>query len=250
VGSALDHVEPPKSLVGEIDEVRVVYDVPPGRRYHQLADGRAELVVHVGRAATSATVIGTRSHSLTKHATGGRSVVIIQFALAGAYALLGGPIAPLTDRVLSLRELWPREFVAALDDAQAPDEVLRALFGALAARRGQRADHEIAEAHRVRALVSRLRTASPLPNVRTIAAEVGASERQLRRTVSAVLGFSPKRLLRILRFQRAVELCRSGGRTDWATIAQAAGYFDQSHLTADFRTLAGTTPSRYLANGS
>ena len=34
---------------------------------------------------------------------------------------------------------------------------------------------------------------------------------------------------------------------DWADVAQAFGYADQSHMNIDFRALSGFTPSGYVA---
>jgi AraC-like DNA-binding protein len=65
--------------------------------------------------------------------------------------------------------------------------------------------------------------------------------RHLRRTFQATVGVGPKTYARIARFQRAVALGRSRpGR--WSEVARAAGYFDQAHLTADFRELARVAP--------
>ncbi|MFI7687677.1 AraC family transcriptional regulator [Nonomuraea sp. NPDC049655] len=39
-----------------------------------------------------------------------------------------------------------------------------------------------------------------------------------------------------------------GGGADgrWADLATAAGYYDQSHMTAEFRTLMGVTPAAFF----
>jgi transcriptional regulator GlxA family with amidase domain len=74
-----------------------------------------------------------------------------------------------------------------------------------------------------------------------VASALGLSSRHLRRTFQATVGFGPKTYARIARFQRALALGRAApGR--WSEVAHAAGYFDQAHLSADFRELARVSP--------
>ena len=40
---------------------------------------------------------------------------------------------------------------------------------------------------------------------------------------------------------------KAGIGVRWADIAHECGYADQSHLNRDFRELAGTTPTAYVA---
>jgi AraC-like DNA-binding protein len=68
------------------------------------------------------------------------------------------------------------------------------------------------------------------------------SARNLRRAFHDVVGLGPKAFARIMRFQRALHAARQGSDIDWSDIARNAGYYDQSHLIADFRAFAGTTP--------
>jgi transcriptional regulator GlxA family with amidase domain len=59
------------------------------------------------------------------------------------------------------------------------------------------------------------------------------------------LGPPPKTVARLVRFQRAVgSLARTRGYR-LAEIAQACGYYDQAHLSRDFRELAGVSPSAF-----
>ncbi|WP_103936267.1 DUF6597 domain-containing transcriptional factor [Thermomonospora echinospora] len=75
--------------------------------------------------------------------------------------------------------------------------------------------------------------------VREAAGRLGLGERQLRRRAVAAFGYGPKTLQRILRFQRALGLARSG--VGAAEAAGAAGYADQAHLAHEVRSLAGVT---------
>lgn len=75
-----------------------------------------------------------------------------------------------------------------------------------------------------------------------MAADLGLSERQLRRTCLDAFGYGPKVLQRILRFQQAKRLIESG--VPLADVAYQAGYSDQAHLTREVTSLAATTPTR------
>ena len=73
--------------------------------------------------------------------------------------------------------------------------------------------------------------------VAEVAQQVGWSARTLQRQCSAVYGYGPATLRRILRFRRAVRLL-SGGLPS-TEVATRAGYADQPHLHREVRGLAG-----------
>jgi AraC-like DNA-binding protein len=76
-----------------------------------------------------------------------------------------------------------------------------------------------------------------------LARTLGVSERTLHRDVLDEAGVAPKLLARVLRFQRAVALLRTGAGEDLASVALACGYADQAHLSREVRELAGVTPT-------
>jgi AraC-like DNA-binding protein len=84
---------------------------------------------------------------------------------------------------------------------------------------------------------------------------LGISERQLRRRFADAVGYGPKTLARVLRFQRFLALAAGddpagSARGDLAGLAYAAGYADQAHLTRECRQLSGRTPAALLAAGA
>ena len=90
--------------------------------------------------------------------------------------------------------------------------------------------------------------APPAPPVRDLARRFDLSERQLRRRIEVAVGYPPRTLARILRFQRFLGAARSSGSSghDLARLATEAGYADQAHLTRDSRRLAGLPPGALL----
>ena len=79
--------------------------------------------------------------------------------------------------------------------------------------------------------------------------ETGWSRRYVTERFRRELGISPKAYARLQRFGHASALLmdQRAGRT-LADVAMEAGYYDQSHLTRDFTTLAGMTPGAYAAD--
>jgi AraC-like DNA-binding protein len=86
--------------------------------------------------------------------------------------------------------------------------------------------------------------AQPDRPVSTLADEIGLSDRQLRRRFEAAVGYGPKRLGRVFRFQRLLDLIHaSHGRPSWSELAIAAGYADQSHMINECLALTGGPPT-------
>jgi methylphosphotriester-DNA--protein-cysteine methyltransferase len=67
-------------------------------------------------------------------------------------------------------------------------------------------------------------------------------ERHLRRVFRDAIGMIPKTFARLARFRRALGAARPDEHEGWASIAAEAGYYDQAHLIAEFRMIAGVTP--------
>ena len=91
--------------------------------------------------------------------------------------------------------------------------------------------------------------AAPGARVDELGAQLGVSERQLRRRFADAVGYGPKTLARVLRFQRFLALAATGDdlRARWRL---GAGYADQAHLTRECRRLAGRTPAELLLAGA
>ena len=83
--------------------------------------------------------------------------------------------------------------------------------------------------------------------VADVARQVGWSARTLQRQCTAVYGYGPATLRRILRFRRAARLLGKG--MSFGEVAAVAGYADQPHMHREVRELAGLSLSQ-LANGA
>lgn len=172
---------------------------------------------------------------------GGRQVgVQLALTLTGARALLGVPAAELAGRLVDLGDVDPAlrhlpEQLAGAPHDRRSRVVVAALVGALERHEGFAPRPEVG-----RSLALLTRGAG----VQQVADEVGYSRRHLRDLVVAETGLSPQQLLRLARFARSHQLARDPGRP-LVAVAAEAGYSDQSHLTRDWRELAGVGPGEW-----
>jgi AraC-like DNA-binding protein len=176
----------------------------------------------------------------------GSTVVGASFRPGAAPAVLAIPASELRDLRLPLVEVWDgraEPLALAIADARSPSDRLKLIAEELRRRLNgaEPADRLVATA------VSRLKGAR-LSRVRAIGEELGISERQLRRRFHAAVGYGPKTLARVLRFQRMLALARTRtSRGDLTQLALDAGYADHAHMTAECTRLAGIPPARLLA---
>jgi AraC-like DNA-binding protein len=174
----------------------------------------------------------------------GTLTVGVRFRTGAAPALVGASAAELRDRDLPLDDLWGRPGAELADRvAEAPDGRARlgVLVDGLAARVGGARTPDPVGLGIAAALADRPGVAVPL-----VAEDVGLSERQLRRRVADAVGYPPRLLARILRFQRFLRAARAAPGRDLARLAVESGYADQAHLTRESRTLGGLPPGALL----
>jgi len=65
----------------------------------------------------------------------------------------------------------------------------------------------------------------------------------------SAIGLALKHYFRIKRFTAVLQRLASGNAETLADVAASAGYSDQSHLSREFRDLAGITPTQYRPRG-
>lgn len=201
-----------------------------------LPDGCMDVIVEVdsGRA----DVVGTMTRALLSPATTG-DLAAVRFKPGAAASLLGVAANELTDRSVPL-ELVGRNGLEL--GSVAGGSVERALSG-LRTWVTKRAASAPGLDRAVLYAVGRLLEPTP-PAAHALAEELGWSRQHLRRRMLVQVGTSPKTLSRVLRLQRAVAHLQRFSQRDLARAALDLGYFDQAHMSRDFRLLAGLSPTQ------
>lgn len=85
-------------------------------------------------------------------------------------------------------------------------------------------------------------------NVWGVARNHRISERSLERKFKIAIGVSPKKLQRIARFEKALQLLTQTNYSQLTALAHRLDYSDQSHFINDFRQFSGMTPYDFVQN--
>ncbi len=74
---------------------------------------------------------------------------------------------------------------------------------------------------------------------------LGMCGRNMERKFATLIGKTPKQYSKLVRFQAVIRELSKNQVIDWAQLAYAYGYADQSHLIKDFKSISGLTPVSY-----
>jgi AraC-like DNA-binding protein len=202
-----------------------------------LPDGCIDLVWREGRLL----IAGPDTSAWLSSVPSGGTVVGLRMRPGIGGCVLGVPASELRDARAEAADVWGRagselaERVGEESDPQGRRALLASALTKRLATAG-RADSLVLAASR--------RLGFPGSRVTELADALGISDRQLRRRFHHGVGYGPKTLDRILRFQRFVTRIRAvnSGDEDLARIAADLGYADQAHLSRDCARLSGLTP--------
>jgi AraC-like DNA-binding protein len=212
--------------------------------HRTVPNGSVEISYALGDGA--AEVSGPQRGPAVASVEPGTTVVGVRLRPGAAHSILGVPASELVDLHLEVDRLWERgaaTLAERLLETDGPDAAARLLEGEVARRLAAATEPDPL----VAAAVRRLQPWVP-ETVGARTADLFISPRQLRRRFAAALGFGPKTLQRILRFQGFLALAqgRHDQRVSLARLALTAGYADQAHLTRESSVLTGLSPRAFL----
>ncbi len=207
-----------------------------------LPDGRYELIFNFGDrvlqdgVAQPRAMLAAETRRAVSIAPSGRVDFLgVTLRDGCAAAILRAPLHELRDRMLDVRDVDARldlheQLANAHDD--------RRIGIILDAFRSTTADPL------ARAAASTIRTAHGRVSITRLASRLGVTVRTLGRAFDRAIGITPKTLARVTRLGRAAAMLREG--VSGVDAALDAGFFDQAHMTNEFRSMAGLSPSRWL----
>lgn len=78
----------------------------------------------------------------------------------------------------------------------------------------------------------------------------GYTQKHLISIFKEKVGLTPNAFLKVIRFQKAINLIGKHKLPDWSSVAYDCGYYDQSHFIHDFKKFSGFTPQIYAQQQS
>ena len=196
--------------------------------------------------AGNVVFFGANSRPLRVRVKGGFAVTGFAIRSSGWNALFAESHDSLSNQMLPLQQLWGElaetlyaGVAAAVDDAGQLAAMEAALRERIALMRSPDADLQMARFEVIARTDSTMR-------VEDAATEIGLSVRQLERRCLATFGLTPKAILRRSRFLDTATALR-GFSSPSERELDALRYFDQSHMSKEFKLFTGMTP-RTFAN--
>lgn len=171
----------------------------------------------------------------------------IVFKPGGSARFLGAEVQALTNSIIPADDiLGPGVRVLRERLLEEPDP--RRMFGIANSFLRRRFEPELRYAEEIEYAVAAIRRGDTFGSSLMDFAEntIGFSHKHFVDLFKRHVGLSPKRYEQIVRFNHLLVHTRHSGQINWKHLAPAFGYVDASHLSKEFRLLAGMTPGEYL----
>jgi AraC-like DNA-binding protein len=185
---------------------------------------------------------GLHQGPIDTEAPHGNALLGVAFSARGSFPWLGERMDGLSDRIIALADalgdgaLRLRERLLNTPSLPARFRVVERWL--LARLKPRMVVHPA-----VRWAVDRLEATGGRMSIEELATQTGFTRKHLGNLFQQQVGLSPKALARVHRFRGAMEILnRANGHVPWAELAEACGFYDQSHLINEFRRFTGFSP--------
>lgn len=171
------------------------------------------------------------------------SIIFQAWAFKPVFGLPAGEIFNLNLPLIDLLKKGPDEISAKLAAAENLEKRKRVVEEFLLKRLSQKKEYEFKRICSSIALINQSRGSARIESLADCAC---LSRKQYERTFSDFVGISPKKFLKIVRFQHVLHQSGLHPAKSLTELSYDCGYYDQAHMINDFKQLSGMTPRQYL----
>jgi len=213
--------------------------------YSALPDGCVDVVIEVAGDTHDAWIYGSTTRPTDIACSRGTHYLGIRFRPGQSRHFIDATAGEITDARAQLRGLMqlPVEMIAERITADT-------LFSQLDQILATTLSHSPPEVSLIDHVLQHVDARHGVLNIEGVARHFGKSRRQIERLFSEVVGVPLKFFCTLARLRYAARLIAHPSERSLSAIAGDAGYSDQSHMTRDFRRLAGATPARLRHDGA
>jgi len=173
----------------------------------------------------------------------------IEFLPGGLYAITGIPQSELSDRQYTINEVdspLSLPLMHIIEASKNLNEVVSKMNAFFLRTIDARNKVHIP----LLPIISHIKYYKGNLQIKNLAQDAFISQRHLGRLFERHIGMNAKQFTRLVRINKAVDLYKTGLYATSSEVAQALGFFDESHLIRDFKELCNTTPNVFLKNMS
>jgi AraC-like DNA-binding protein len=206
-------------------------------RVHELGDPPRPIDL------SGAIACGPHSKYFELHHQGAGRVAGVHFKPAGAYPLLRHSAWTFANRHADLAHILGPGAASSLREQLASHMTSQGAFAQLESTLAQAIDPGKQFAPVVSSFLAMLERDPFCNPIATLTREFAITHKGLIDVFKRQVGLTPKKLSRVLRFQKVLTLV--GSDVNWADLALRCGYFDQAHFARDFRDFSGFSAGAY-----
>ncbi|HET7809269.1 MAG TPA: helix-turn-helix domain-containing protein [Steroidobacteraceae bacterium] len=186
---------------------------------------------------------GLHQGPIDTEAPHGNALLGVAFTARGTFPWLGQPMDPLSDRIIALADALG-DGALRLHERLLNTASLEARFRCVERWLIARLEPRGRVHSAVSWAVDRIAATGGRVPVETLAAESGFTRKHLGNLFRQQVGLSPKALARVHRFRGAMQLLHGAqGQVPWTELAEQCGFYDQAHLSNEFRRFTGLSPT-------
>lgn len=212
------------------------------REYEILPDGYFDLVFLISERDGKIMIAGPWTEKTT-NPLGDYELFVVRFKVGRLPRLLDVKTSDLVNSMIQIPRLFGFtaneicEQLLAKKDLHARQEFIEQLFVQINLQPAIESKIYVKSAEIIESCGGQVQ-------VSQLASLLDVSTRSLERIYADVLGISPKKFIRLVRFQNVLaKLKLSNQYRNYAEIAYESGYSDQSHFVREIKALAGVLPS-------
>lgn len=244
-----------------VDDVYCLTGTPRHRRLNVPPMPSAHLFINLGEPIcvvdpdaagepavfTDAWFMGVRTRRVIVEYPSQVRLIGVHFKPWGMSPFIDLPASELRDRWVPADAVWGSGLERLRDrtgDATSTGEIMQILEDELRLRLASIPSRGFELVHQT---AGRLAASWGAVSVGALTESAGVSGNHLASQFKFHVGATTKRVARIYRFARLILSVDALRPVDWSELAYVAGYFDQAHLSKEFKDFTGHIPTEYLA---